>query len=165
MKIEVDEGYDVAERAESLGVQVPKGLAILPRNFAVARTKQELVYDPHVSTLRKLWREAGLQETGIELGHDRFPRAFERSADWIGPTVFIASLLVTQNPYAVQIALGIVQEFASDLLRRRPRSATVKLEVIVETKQGRQTKRVRYEGDVTGLTKLVEVVDRVSKGK
>jgi hypothetical protein len=158
IQIETADGYDVAKRAEDLCILVPAGLAILPRNFEVASSKEELVYDPHASTIQKLWYEAGLPICRIERSSEHFPRALERTADWIGPTVFIASLLITQNPYAVQIAIGVIQDYASRLFLGRSTSATVKLTVLIETTTaGRVTKKVCYEGDVAGLGKLEHI--------
>lgn len=161
MGVQIEDGYDVAERAASLGLRYPSAIAILPRNLSVATRPDELVYDTHALTIRKLWKEAGLHETPVERDDQAFPRTLERSADWIGPTVFIASLLLTQNPYAIQLAIGVIQDYATDMLRGRLFRPKVRLDVILETSRAKSTKRIRYEGNVEGLRALPEIIQRV----
>jgi hypothetical protein len=66
--------------------------------------------------------------------------------EWIAPTIFIGSMLWTQNPMAVAVALGVLDSYASDFLKGRLTSKKVKVSFVVERRKGKTYARVTYEG-------------------
>lgn len=163
MAIEVTEATNVPERAEALGVSAPTRLAVLPRNFETGDTLAELVHESPAATIRKLWREAGLPETPIEPEGQRLPRMLERSADWVGPTIFVGSLLLTENQDAVSLAISIIKDYVLDFFKGWPSPPQVRLEVIVETTESKKYRRVRYSGSADGLSELPGIIHEVAK--
>jgi len=87
--IEVTDYINVKERARELGCQVPTELTLLPVNFETANFKDELIDAELVTTIRSLWRQAGLSETRIE--NKNFPAEIKRSLDITLPTYLSVS--------------------------------------------------------------------------
>ncbi|MDY6916559.1 MAG: hypothetical protein SVP26_01240, partial [Chloroflexota bacterium] len=90
MAVEICDYVDVRQRVEELGCNAPTELAVLPRNFDSASSKDELFHQNPVPTMRTLWRRAGLTETRIEREGERFPYVKDTEfGGWLGPIIFV----------------------------------------------------------------------------
>ncbi len=163
MAIEVTEAINVPEQAAALGLAVPTHLTVLPRNFETAEALAELAHESPAATIRKLWREAGLPETPLELDGQRLPRMLDRSADWVGPTIFVGSLLLTENQHAVSLAISIVKDYVVNFFKGWPNPPQVKLDVIVETSESKKYRRIHYSGSADGLSELPAIIQEAAK--
>jgi hypothetical protein len=160
--IEVSDFVDVRARAAALGLTPPEGLAILPSNFDSAAEAGELVLASTASTVKKLWREKGIQETPVEQPGKKIPFSSEKAVDWIGPVIFISAALLSENPAAVQVALGVIANHVTDAFRGLAGWRRVKLEVVYETRDQNNFQKIHYEGDVDGLLQLPNVIRQMS---
>ena len=111
MDVQVRQYVDVRKRALELGCSVPTGITILPRNFETAESKDDLLHEHVAADIRSLWRQAGVVETKLEGEGKKFPSIDEKSADWIGPIIFIGGLLLTQNATMANIALNVLSNY------------------------------------------------------
>ena len=166
MTIKVTNYIDVSAKALELGLNVPTGLAILPTNFESARSKDELIDEELIPTIRSLWRQAGLSETRLE--NEDFPVEIRRSLDITLPTIFVGISLLTQNPNLVAIAINIISNYLTDFFKGILDNHKIKLDTIVQ-KTENQFCCVHYEGDKEGLTELPAIIEAMyndsGKGK
>lgn len=163
MTIQLSDYLEVKKRAAELECNVPTELALLPRNFDVAKSKDELVYEGSVPTIRTLWRQAGITETRIEKPGERLSYAQEKAFEWIGPIIFVSGSLLSQNPHLISVALGTVSNYLTDWFKGIPDSKKkVKLDIVVEQTKGKKYKRIHYEGNAEGLNELARIVREVS---
>ncbi len=164
MAIEVSDYPDVGERAEALGCNIPTGLALLPRGFDIASSLDELLHESSVPTVRSLWRQSGIQETKLEAEGQHFPYIEEKSGEWIGPTIFLASALYTQNPGIIAVALNIISNYLTEhLFKGYPGAPKAKLDIVLENAKGKGAKRIHYEGDPQGLSEVAHIIEEMSK--
>lgn len=162
MSYEILDYVDVVERARTLDCNVPSAIAILPRNFATAKTKKELIHQGSAPTVRILWRTANIEETKLEKESEKFPQVSEHAAHWIGPTLFLSYLTISENPDLVRLAINVISNYLSDLFKGIPSAIRkAKLDIVVETKNG-NCKRIKYEGPETGLKELPKIIREVS---
>jgi hypothetical protein len=156
--VNVDEGFDVKKRAQDLGCSVPNSIAVLPRNFADAKSKEELVHEDEAPTVRTLWRTGGIVETPIEKKGEKIPYAVEESFDWVGPMIFVASQFITQDPALLDTAISIISTYLLDWFKGLAGyQKNAKLKVIVETRSGAY-KKVDYDGPPEGLQELPKII-------
>ena len=120
MEVQVRPFVDVRKCAMELGCSIPTDLAILPRNFETAESKDELYHENVVVDIRSLWRQAGVVETRLEGDGKKFLTIDEKNADWIGPTVFIGGSLLLQNPTMLNIALNVLSNYITDFFKGHP---------------------------------------------
>lgn len=66
---------------------MPTSIALLPRNFETATSKEELIHEGTTPTVRALWRQNGITETPFEQSGEKFPLVSENTFEWIGPTI------------------------------------------------------------------------------
>lgn len=158
--IQVHDYIDVKKRAEELGCGIPTSLALLPRNFEIARSKDELFHESSILTIRKLWRQNGIIETKIEKDGEKFPYTQENAFEWVAPVIFVSAALLSQNPHVISIALGIISNYLTDWFKGISGSGKVKLDIVTGTKAG-DYKIIHYEGDADGLEQLPEVIREV----
>ena len=152
---------DVVQRVTELGCQVPTEIAILPRNFATARSVDELLFESESPTVRVLWRKAGVVETPILTTSPKMAQMSEKSFDaWIAPTIFVSLTLLSQNPGLISVALGVVSNYLTDMFKGFTNRQNVKLDIIVETKN-KGFKNIHYDGPVDGLKDLPSIVREV----
>lgn len=166
MSIRIDDFIDVEAQSRALGCQLPTGLALLPRNFAVALSRDELLHESEMPTVRVLWRRAGIDETPIEPVGQRFPQVSEKSfTEWIGPIIFVSGALLSANPALLAIALGVISNYLTDWFRGVPIAGRiVRLDVVAPT-ANRKFKKIHYEGSVEGLKELPAIVHEVVSGE
>ncbi len=152
------EYIDVRGKASALGLALASELVILPRHFESATSAEELVHEADAATVRKLLLQAGLHAQQLEPPEVRLPSIVEKSSDWIGPTLFVGSMLVSQNPYAIQVALGVLDSYVADLLKGRLFEGKTKLTFVVEKSKAKTCRLMIYEGPPSGLKDLEPLV-------
>lgn len=163
--ITVDDFVEVEERASSLGLNTPSGLCFLPRNFAEAETANELLHDGNVTTLRVLFRQAGIEESRLEPDGIRIPSLEQKCAELVLPALFVAQLVYSSNPEAVSLALSVISNYVTEWFRASPGDSRVRFSVVLKDKRTGQTKRVRYSGDAEGIKAMAKLVDKLASGK
>lgn len=160
MEVQVTEYIDVQKRATELDCNIPTGLAILPRNFETAESKEELFHEDSTITIRTLWRQNKIAETRLEGEGRKFPSIQEKYFEWIGPTIFIGASLYTQNPTLVNIALNVLSNYVTDFFKGHLGDHSVSVNLVFEkvSKHGddeeRSYKLVNLKGTVDDLNKL-----------
>jgi len=163
--ITVENYVNVKEKAQKLNLNIPSQIALLPRNFKTAGSKEELIHASTTPAVRKLWIQNDIQETPIEKSGERIPYSAEEAFEWIAPTIFLSSLLWSQNPHLVDIALNVISDYLTDWFRGiLYNERKVKLSVVVETRSG-DYKEVKYEGPPDGLNKLPEILKGIHDEK
>lgn len=161
MKIDISEYVNVSERATELGCNTPTGLTILPLNFDTAKQKDDLLYRDTAGTVRKLWRLQGLEETSIEKSGDSFPLLGEREFEWVAPTLFYSWALISQNLALAEMAISIISDYLSRILRGLPpKKKSVRLDVVFEKADG-ECRKLHYEGDIDGLKDIPDAINSI----
>src|ERR1700692_366874 len=107
MAIDITEYIKVAEKAAQLGCSVPGGMAILPENFASASKREELLFGSTAATIHKLLKLNNCHLDSFLSSEERLPSVHNKHFEW-APLLFISASLLTENPNAVSIALGII---------------------------------------------------------
>jgi len=154
---------NVKEKAQILNLNTPSQIAVLPQNFETATTKEELIHAPTTPTVRKLWRQNNIQETPIEKSEEKIPCSAEKAFEWIGPTIFVSSLLLSQNPHLITIALNVISNYLTGWFKGIPyNERKAKLIIVEETRSG-DYKEVKYEGPPDGLDELLNKVVEIFK--
>jgi tagatose-1,6-bisphosphate aldolase non-catalytic subunit AgaZ/GatZ len=158
MPITISEYIDVKAQALKLGCNVPAELALLPINFDTADSKDELVHEDAVLTVRKLWRQAGITETKLEKEGEKFSYEQRKSFEWVPPIIFVSASVLSQNPDLVSIALNVISTYLTDYFKGIVGDKTVKFDIIVEQNK---SKRIHYEGSLEGLDELTQVIKEI----
>ena len=107
----------------------------------------------------KLLRAAGIDVQILQRSEERMPSVIERAAAWVAPTVFIGSMLLTQNRHAIQVALNVISNYVTDLLKARSLPDAIKLTVVIEETKSKRCRRVEYAGSASKLPELAEVLN------
>lgn len=161
MPFTITDYCDVPKRADSLKVNTPTGLALLPRNFADAAAAKDLLHEGSVQTVRSLFRQNNITETRIEKDGQKIPTIHENDFGLTLPTLFVGYLIWTGNPQLVSIALNIISNYATDFLKGITGKSKVSLEIVVQNKNGKGSKKINYEGDPEGLKEISKIVGKV----
>jgi len=163
--IMVENYVNVKEKARKLNLNIPSQIALLPLNFKTATAKEELLHASTTPTVRKLWAQNNVQETPIEKAGEKIPYSAGEAFEWIGPIIFVSSLLLSENPHLINIALNVISNYLIDWFRGIPyNERKVKLSIVIETRSG-EYKEVKYEGPPDGLDKLPEILKEIHNEK
>ena len=153
MATTITDYLDVRERARQLNLPMVAEFSILPRSFSTAASESDLRHENDASTVRKLFTQAGLDAQMLE-PPQRLPASVEKSVEWIAPTIFIGSMLWSQNQYAVQVALNVLSSYIFNFLKGRLPTGKVRVSFVIEASKSKTFKQLTYEGPVSGLTEL-----------
>ena len=158
MAVVASDYINVVRRATELDCVAPSDLALITRYFETAEPRDELLHESHASTLRKLWRAAGVDATPVEPPDETFPEVSESAFDLLLPTIFVGSLLLSEDPDGVSLALGVVANYVTDFFKGITGERKVRLDVVVEEEPDRKYRRIRYEGPPAGVHTIVDIV-------
>jgi hypothetical protein len=164
MGVTITTYIDVRQRAVELNLSPVSDFAILPRGFGTSPPGGILADEADAATLGKLLNEARLGVQQLRKSDRALPSVVQKSADWIAPTLFVGSMFLSQNPLAIQLALGVIDSYISDFLKGRLSHGTVKLTIVVEKTRSREFFQVDYDGPPSGVKDLADVVRRVHDG-
>lgn len=164
MDISMEDLGDIRRRASELGFQPIGDIALLPRGFESAEGVDDLSLDSETATLRKLLAESGVnvRQPGMIEGISEVH--VEKSAAWVAPLIFIGARLLIEAPETVSILLAVVEQFAIRVTRGL-HDPTVKLTFALETEDGREYKRLSYEGPPRAIKEVDELIRGISDGQ
>lgn len=160
MTTTVSEFGNVAQRASELGCPVPGRIAILPENFETAKSYADFEFSQEASTIRTLFRNNDFELDEILPPGQRSTFVHNKHFEWAA-LLFISVGLISSNPMAVSIAIGMISNYATDYFRGMP-SKNVKLSIVVEKRKDKSCKKINFDGPVEGLKDLPEIIRRVS---
>lgn len=148
-------------QALTLGLPAPTGLALLPMNFESASSVGNMRFHSEALTVRKLMAASGVALDPFLQGTEHAGYVHNKSADWIGPTLFVGASVFSGNESAISIALNVISDYVTRFFQR-PSGVQVKLDVVVERKGDHVCKRISFEGDVNGLKDLPPIIKRIA---
>jgi hypothetical protein len=157
MSIAVGDYLDVQMRLSELGLPSATGLTLLPTNLSSAPTAGDLLQASEAATVRSLFRSAGLGFAELPDRAHGIRYVQNNAADWVGPIIFVAGSLWSQNPLAVSVALNVISNYLTDFFKGA-KTRTAKLDFIVEKTKDSTYKHLTYEGDIEGIAALEKVI-------
>ena len=161
--ISIEDYPRVSTRLRELGFEVLGGLLILPTGFEDATAPAEMCHVSDASTIQKLWTEAGIQGEVVQPKEGpKVPTLIQHGFSWIAPTIFVSSMLLTENPSVVAVALNIVGNYATDFFRGRLGRPEVRLRVVTEDTNGNCTE-LSYEGPPEGVRDLRKSIEQIAR--
>ena len=161
---ELEDFVDLEARAVSLGLNSPSGLCFLPGNIEDATSASDLLYEGDIASLRVLLRQAGVVETRLERDGVRVPVLKTKSIELVMPTLFIGAALLSENPNVVNIALGIVANYATDFFKGLGGAKRVRFSIVIQDKAAGRYKRFKYSGDPSGIKDFTKLATRIDNG-
>jgi hypothetical protein len=163
ISVTVNDYIPVPVRAEQLGCRIPIGVAILPQNFDSSHKREDLFYGREAISMRILLRQANIVETPIEVSGEKIPeQAHNAFGDWIGPIIFVSYAAYSQNPVLIDLALGVLGNYLTDLFKGLTAQRGVTFGLVIEKENG-TCKKIDYQGPVAGLSEVTRIVDKVMK--
>jgi len=162
MATHITDYISVQQRAVDLGCMVPQGIALLPVNFDSATARTDFLQLSEAATVRTLFRNNSLPIEELLPASERAPYIQNNAFEWVAPTLFISSALLTQNQVAAEVALHVLASYIKDFFKGMTGTKTVKLDIVVEKKGDRSCKKISYEGDVAGIDTLSDVIRQIA---
>jgi hypothetical protein len=162
MAATITDFLDVSERAIALGFRPPVGLAILPEYFESASQIADLRHRSEAATVKVLFRTNGLSLDEFLPASSTIPYIQNNNFDWICPTIFVSSALLSENPMAISVALSVLANYATDFFKGISGRKNIKLNIVVERRGKKSYKKIKYEGDVAGLAELSRIIQEAS---
>ena len=154
---------NVHERANHLGCTIPQCIAILPTNFVSAATRADFLHLSEAATVRSLFRGHDLSMDELLPAPERAAYIQNNSFEWVAPTLFVSSCLMTENPAAVNVALNVLSAYIVELFKGSPNTdRKVKIDIVVEKKGDWSCKKIHYDGDPSGLNELPPIIRGLS---
>lgn len=150
----------VADRATELACPMPTGFAIMPENFDTALTSAEFVVRGEASTIRTLFRSNNLPIDEFVASGEKTKFIHNKSHDWAA-FIFISAALVSSDSSAISVALGIISNYLGDLFKGMP-GKKIRLDIVVERKGNKISKKLTYEGDGKGLAQIEDAIKRIA---
>jgi hypothetical protein len=164
MKTTITDFPSVRQKALALDCIIPDGIALLPTNFTSVESKADFLQPSEAATVRSLFRNYNIVLEELVLPAERPAYIQNNSFEWVAPTLFIVSSLMTENSAIVSVAMNVLSSYVFEFFKGIPGEKTVKLDIVVEKKGDHSCKMIHYEGDPAGLNALPEIIRRISDG-
>ena len=153
------ECFDVASRLTELGIANPSQPAWLPHNIETAGSLEELHHRDSTVDLNKMLKAAGMDLAEIPPKSRGEPTIDLQSDDLWLAALYIPQAASAYLPY-VNAIIDVIVAYAQ---RMRPLSEQCSLDVVVETKGDRTTKRLKYHGPASAVSELKAAIEEVVK--
>ncbi|ABD04786.1 hypothetical protein RPB_0074 [Rhodopseudomonas palustris HaA2] len=163
MATEISDFICVRYHVKKFGIAAPEGFAVLPSNFTIAQSRSDFLIPSEGATVRALFRNEGLPLSEEFFEGARYIQ--NNSYEWLAPTIFVSAGLLSENPSAVSLALGVLTNFISDLFKGISGKKSVKLSIVIEDSADYACKKIDYEGDLEGLEALAPLIKKVADGR
>ena len=162
MATAISDYIQVDERAADLGCVVPRGVVLLPANFNSATTRADFLQPSEAATVRALFRNNNIPIEDL-LPEPERPRYIQNNSyEWVGPTLFISATLASENQLLVELGLHVLASYISDFFRGMTGAKTAKFAIVVERRADRTCKKINYEGDVSGISAVSDLIKQIS---
>lgn len=150
---------DVRSRIAALGLSLPSGMVVLPYNLDDATQPSELIYAGSASAVLKVLRTSGKVAAAIT----EEPLTMRRDHDFtiVLPTLFFAAAYLSDNPHAISVALGVIGNYATQMMQGIPSGGRVKLSVAVETTKTKTVRKIDYDGPPSGLAEVAKLAETI----
>lgn len=158
MAITETEYLNVSARAAELGCPCPE-IAIMPDNFAAARSLKELRIRSAALALRSVLENASFPLGSFCAAAEHATFNEEDFAHWEA-AMFVSAALMRREPYVVAVALSIIRAHLAGYFGEQP-NRLARLVLIIE-KRDRTCRKITYEGDVSGLRSLADSIGRIA---
>jgi hypothetical protein len=166
--LKISDSVDVRKKAQELGCNIPSQIALLPRNFDIALSKEEFLYESMTPMVRDLLRKNSIPETPlVEPEKEKF--IVEKELVWVVPPILFLATVLSQNPYLVTVVLNIISNYLTELFREIPiklkkeeRGIKVRFTAYEETKSG-SYKKLEIEGEIKSEDQLDKLKDYAKK--
>jgi hypothetical protein len=141
---------------ESMVERAAQTILLLPLNWQ--STEEEPVYSVSTESVTKLFSQNQIASQTLSPVTHKTRLRDERAMDWVGPTLFVSGAMLSQNPMAVNFALNIMANHATDLFKGLRGDPNVKLTLVQTEQRGQKSREVHYEGPASGLPALAKVL-------
>ena len=167
MKTNISDYIQVFEKLDELGCSYSEGIAILPENFETATPTTSLMQLVEAVDIIKLFRSNNIPYSEIRRENEEPAYIINNSFEWVGPTLFLPALLLSENPEIIAIVLGVIANYLTDFLKGFGRQKATELDVaklaiVIEKSKSKTYAKISYEGPIDGIPSLVDVVRKVS---
>ena len=110
----------------------------------------------------QLFRKNGIDETILDPSV-QLRTIHEQGNGWTLPTIFISSMVLSNNPHIVTLALNVIGNYLSQFFHgTESKNRQVVLDILMETDPMRSCKKISYRGGVDGLSQVVEIVEKLN---
>lgn len=162
MTTTISDYIDVRQRIAELDCDNPTGLALLPTNFDTALTVSDFRQVSESATVRTLFRTAKIPLDEI-VNKDRRPPYVQNNAfEWVAPTLFVSVGILSENATYINVALGVIANYATDFFKGMNGDHEVRMDIVVERTKSKVCKKITYKGPPEGLKDLPEVIRAAS---
>ena len=155
--ITIENYINVKDKSIQLGCNIPNKFAFLPRNFEVAKKKEDLIHEGTVSTARKLMKNIALEETPLEKNEEKYPYVIEHDFTWVSPILFFTFDFLSKNPNLIESMFNVLSEYLKNMGQK------IRFSIVTEDKKGNY-KKIKYSGDLEGLKDIPKIIEKVNNG-
>ncbi len=166
-KVSVKETTSFADFIERMSITVPPNeILIIPDNYEELKSPNDAIFAGPSITVKKLLTSKGLKINLVDMKTETWT-ADKRGADWFGPTLFISSLLLSENKEAVSVALGVISNYISSAfgIGGFRAESIARFKILVKNETSGVTKEISYEGPSQGIKDLEKVIKSAAQIK
>lgn len=138
-------------------------IVLLPNNWKQEQKETGPLYASTTISTLKLLKSKGIPAIILDQDNHNISLQDNRSVDWIVPTFLISSMLLSQNPEAVTVALGVIANYVTYIFKGLKQDPNVQFEIVFSKPESSKAHQVRYEGPVSGISELNKVLETVHK--
>ena len=138
-------------------------IVLLPNNWKQEQKETGPLYASTTTSTLKILKSKGIPAIILDQDKHNISLQDNRSIDWIAPTFLISSMLLSQNPEAVTIALGVISNYVTDIFKGLKHDPNVRFEIVFSKPGSSKAHQIHYVGPVSGISELNKVIETVHK--
>lgn len=140
-------------------------IVLLPQNYLECNDVEQFFYNEEIKTLSKMFSSGNLENYKMKIKGNAIDNyKAQKSGHIIIPSLFVSGLIMSENPELVSVAMSVIANYATTLLKGIPkRKQNVKFKIINKNHKTKKTSKIEYEGNVEGINELTKILKEINK--
>jgi hypothetical protein len=131
-------------------------LIIIPNNLS--NKNKKFVYSNTTTSVFKELKANDINVTLFDIDPEQIYLEEKRSIDWIVPTFFVSTSLLSQQPLLISLAINVISNYIYDTLKGEKAKINTKMSIVIKDEEKGLLKKVDYDGPVEGLPELAAII-------
>ena len=145
---------------ERHGMTIEIGPIQIVPNPSELGVDDEPLYAGTTGTVRKLWKEAGVEHALVAPEGPRKEQVHQ-SFSWVSPTILVTIEQLATNPEMVSLAIGVIWEHIRQAFRGITGEKQAELDIMLRRSKTRY-KRLRYSGPEIDVDEVIRRLGEAS---
>ena len=144
-----------------INIDDTKNIILLPHSYSQSESNK-MLFDMHALNIVKQFKAKNLLAGLLNENPSQIAYQYNRSIDWISPTILITYNIMT-NPDTFDTMLDIIKAYLNEIYENITDKLSVNCKFVYKEQKNGSFKEIEYTGHISGLSKVKQILQELNK--